>query len=76
MLELGSSQPPAVELEMLQILWELGPSPVRDIHARLSEAKDTNYSTTVKMLAVIFGEGLAQTRPRCNAAHLSSGGVS
>ena len=28
MRELGSSQPTAVELEILRILWELGPSPV------------------------------------------------
>ena len=58
MRELGSSQPTAVELEILRILWELGPSPVRDIHAKLSEAKDTNYSTTVKMLAVMLTKGL------------------
>ncbi|MFO0940750.1 MAG: BlaI/MecI/CopY family transcriptional regulator [Pirellulales bacterium] len=57
MRELGSSQPTAVELEILRILWDLGPSTVRDVHVRLSEGKDTNYSTTVKMLAVMFGKG-------------------
>ncbi len=60
MRELGSSQPTAVELEILRILWELGSSPVRDIHAKLSEAKDTNYSTTVKMLAVMLAKGLVK----------------
>jgi BlaI family penicillinase repressor len=60
MRELGSSQPTAVELEILRILWELGPSPVRDIHARLSKAKGTNYSTTVKMLAVMLTKGLVK----------------
>jgi BlaI family penicillinase repressor len=54
MRELGSSQPTAVELEILRILWELGPSPVREIHARLNAAKGTNYSTTVKMLSVML----------------------
>ena len=58
MRELGSSQPTAVELEILRILWELGPSPVRDIHLRLAEAKGTNYSTTVKMLSVMLSKGL------------------
>jgi hypothetical protein len=38
---------------MLRILWELEPSPVREIHTRLASVKGTNYSTTVKMLAVI-----------------------
>ena len=60
MREQGSSQPTAVELEILRILWELGPSPVREIHARLNEAKGTNYSTTVKMLAVMLQKGLVR----------------
>ena len=60
MRELGSSQPTAVELEILRILWELGPSPVREIQARLAEAKGTNYSTTVKMLAVMLTKGLVK----------------
>lgn len=60
MRELGSSQPTAVELEILRVLWELGPSPVRDIHARLARAKGTNYSTTVKMLAVMLDKGLVR----------------
>jgi BlaI family penicillinase repressor len=60
MRELGSSQPTAVELEILRVLWELGPSPVRDVHARLAEAKGTNYSTTVKMLSVMLTKGLVR----------------
>ena len=60
MRELGSSQPTAVELEILRILWELGASPVRDIHARLNEAKGTNYSTSVKMLSVMLTKGLVK----------------
>jgi BlaI family penicillinase repressor len=60
MRELGSSQPTAVELEILRILWELGKSPVRQIHTRLAEAKGTNYSTTVKMLSVMLTKGLVK----------------
>jgi BlaI family transcriptional regulator, penicillinase repressor len=64
MRELGSSQPTAVELEILRILWELGPSPVREIHARLTETKGTNYSTTVKMLSVMLTKGLVKRDDR------------
>lgn len=46
------------ELQILRILWELGPSPVRDIHARRQSAKETNYSTTVKMLSIMLDKGL------------------
>ncbi|MBL8809956.1 MAG: BlaI/MecI/CopY family transcriptional regulator [Planctomycetaceae bacterium] len=55
-----SSQPTEVELQMLAVLWELGPSPVREIHARLSADKGTNYSTTVKMLSVMIEKGLVK----------------
>ena len=55
-----SAQPTEVEMQMLRILWELGPSPVREIHKRLEAAKGTNYSTTVKMLAVMLQKGLVK----------------
>ncbi|REJ88647.1 MAG: BlaI/MecI/CopY family transcriptional regulator [Planctomycetota bacterium] len=54
----ATPHPTEVELQILRILWDLGPSPVRDIHARLEAEKDTNYSTTVKMLAVMRQKGL------------------
>jgi BlaI family transcriptional regulator, penicillinase repressor len=53
-------QPTEVELQMLRILWDLGSSPVRDIHARLNAEKGTNYSTTVKMLSVMLEKGLVK----------------
>jgi predicted transcriptional regulator len=56
----ASSQPTEVELQILRILWELGPSTVRDIHNRMTLSKDTGYSTTVKMLSVMLEKGLAK----------------
>lgn len=54
------SQPTEVELQILRILWELGPSPVREVHKRLEAVKGTNYSTTVKMLSVMLEKGLVK----------------
>jgi BlaI family transcriptional regulator, penicillinase repressor len=54
----SSAQPTEVEMQILRILWDLGPSSVREIHKRLEAAKGTNYSTTVKMLAVMLQKGL------------------
>ena len=54
------TRPTDVELQILGILWDLGPSPVRDIHARLEADKGTNYSTTVKMLAVMLEKRLVK----------------
>lgn len=56
----GPPQPTEVELQILRILWELGPSPVRAIHLRLNADKGTNYSTTVKMLSVMLEKGLVK----------------
>lgn len=53
-----SSQPTEVELLILRILWKQGPSTARQIHNRLAEARDTNYSTTVKMLSVMLNKQL------------------
>ncbi len=54
----ASSQPTDVELQILRVLWESGPSTAREIHNSLAEGKQTNYSTTVKMLSVMFEKGL------------------
>ena len=63
-----SSQPTEVELLILRILWEHGPSTARQIHNRLAEDRDTNYSTTVKMLSVMLDKRLvkrdASVRPQ------------
>jgi predicted transcriptional regulator len=71
----ASAHPTEVELQILRILWDLGPSPVRDIHARLEADKGTNYSTTVKMLAVMLHKGLVKrderARPHVYRAALS-----
>jgi predicted transcriptional regulator len=70
-----SPQPTEVELQILRILWDLGPSPVREIHRRLEADKGTNYSTTVKMLAVMLQKGLVkrdeQAQPHIYRAALS-----
>jgi BlaI family penicillinase repressor len=54
----ASTQPTEVELSILRILWKCGPCTARTIHDELTREKETNYSTTVKMLAVMFEKGL------------------
>jgi BlaI family transcriptional regulator, penicillinase repressor len=60
MRKVATQQPTEVELQILKILWDLGPSPVRKIHARLNADKGTNYSTTVKMLSVMLDKGIVK----------------
>jgi len=56
-----SPQPTEVELAILRVLWERGPSTVREVHAVLlgqRERQDTGYSTTLKMMQVMTDKGL------------------
>ena len=48
-----SPQPTDVELQILRVLWERGPSTVRQVHDALSAARETGYSTTLKMMQVM-----------------------
>lgn len=55
-----SSQPTEVELQILRILWDDGPSIARHIHNALQAVKKTTYSTTVKMLSVMLEKQLVR----------------
>ncbi len=46
------------ELEILQILWKLGPSSVKAVNELLNEHKDVGYTTTLKMLQIMYEKGL------------------
>lgn len=54
----SSSQPTEVELQILGVLWERGPSTVREVHDALAEHRETGYSTTLKMMQVMLEKGL------------------
>lgn len=64
----SSTQPTDVELQILRILWEQGASTAREIHNALASERETNYSTTVKMLSVMYDKGMvkrdAEVRPQ------------
>src|SRR5688572_6225024 len=55
-----SAQPTEVELEILRVLWRLGPATVRQAHQELVKAgrRGTGYSTTLKMMQVMRDKGL------------------
>ena len=53
-----SPNPTEVELQILRVLWERGPSSVREVHLALEDDRDTGYSTTLKMMQVMTEKGL------------------
>jgi BlaI family penicillinase repressor len=48
------------ELAILRVLWERGPSTVRDVHEVLSRSRPTGYTTTLKLLQIMMEKGLVQ----------------
>lgn len=48
--------PSAAELEILVVLWRLGPSTVREVHA--AQGKDIGYTTTLKQMQLMHEKGL------------------
>ena len=64
----SNNRPTDTELEILGVFWKCGTSSVRNIHNELCKIKDTGYSTTLKMIQVMFAKGLLvrdeSTRPQ------------
>lgn len=63
------SKPTESELEILSLLWELKEASVRQIHERLSETKDTGYTTTLKIMQIMHAKGMV-SRDEENRSHI------
>jgi len=53
-----ATRPTDAELAILRVLWERGPSTVRQVFEVLSEEKDLGYTTVLKMLQIMNEKGL------------------
>lgn len=53
-------KPTDAELEILQVLWQSGPSSVRQVHEYLSDDRDTGYTTTLKLMQIMSEKGLVR----------------
>jgi len=65
-----SPKPTAAELDLLRVIWRLGPSTVKDLHAaRLSDRPDLTYATVLRLMQVMHGKGLL-TRDESERSHV------
>ena len=64
--------PSAAELDILAVLWRLGPSTVREVHEAL--AKDSGYTTTLKQMQLMTEKGLVVRSERFRS-HVYEAGV-
>jgi BlaI family penicillinase repressor len=58
----GAARPTDGELEILRVLWERGPSTVRDVHDRLAPEKGTAFNTTLKLMQIMYEKGLVRRK--------------
>lgn len=63
------SKPTESELEILQDLWQQGPSTVREVNDRLNEKREIGYTTTLKFMQIMHEKGLV-TRNRDGKSHV------
>lgn len=61
--------PTTGELEILSVLWQRGPSTVKDVHEALQRTKPTLYTTVLKLMQIMAEKGLV-TRDESQRAHV------
>jgi len=64
-----SSQPTERELAILNVLWQRGPSTVRQVNVALNESRATGYTTTLKLMQIMTDKGLV-VRDESDRTHI------
>jgi BlaI family transcriptional regulator, penicillinase repressor len=62
-------KPTASELEILRVLWNRGPSTVREVHEELIEKKSIGYTSVLKLLQIMTEKGTVR-RDENQRAHV------
>src|SRR5437667_8345810 len=69
MVDRQPPRPTDAELAILTVLWERGPSTVRDVHDELNRHTATGYTTVLKLLQIMTEKGLV-VRDETQRAHI------
>jgi len=71
MADKPTPRPTDAELAILRVLWERGPSTVREVHDSLSRTHDSGYTTILKLLQIMTDKRLV-VRDESQRAHVYS----
>ena len=63
------SKPTEAELAILNVLWERGPSTVREVQQDLKNTRGTGYTTILKLMQIMLEKGLLK-RDDSSHAHI------
>jgi BlaI family transcriptional regulator, penicillinase repressor len=69
MVTSSNRKPTASELEILQVLWERGPSTVREVYEVLSAHKPIGYTSVLKFMQIMTAKGTVR-RDEQQRAHV------
>jgi len=72
---MSSYKPTDSELDILQILWEHGPSSVRFVHEIIEKEKSVGYTTTLKLMQIMSDKGIV-SRDTTNRTHIYEAAIS
>ena len=70
-----NTRPTESELEILQILWQKKTATVRDVHEEIVKTKDAGYTTTLKLMQIMFEKGWVK-RDSSNKTHVYEPAIS
>ena len=70
-----SPRPTDAELGILNVLWQRGPSTVRDVHEALYRDEGAGYTTALKLMQIMHAKGLV-LRDDSERAHVFRAAVS
>lgn len=62
-------KPTEGELEILAVLWEKGAATVRTVHEEICKTKEAGYTTTLKLMQIMFEKGLV-SRDSSSKTHI------
>jgi len=60
-----NNKPTEGELEILQVLWQKKSATVRIVHEELLKVKEAGYTTTLKLMQIMFEKGLVVRDSSC-----------
>jgi predicted transcriptional regulator len=52
--------PTKSEIEILQVLWKLGPSTVRQVNDEVNKTRDVKYTSTLKLMQIMLEKKILQ----------------
>jgi predicted transcriptional regulator len=61
----NARRPTDAELTILRVLWDKGPTTVREVYRTLSSEKEIGYTTVLKLMQIMTDKGLVERDESC-----------